>query len=128
MEENGIGQVGFYHAHRFGLLGVSILLVILVLELVRRGHLKERYALLWLFVSAMGLIVGIFPGIIVKLSLWFGFQYLTVVYVFSIVFLMGVVLAFTVIISRLSERNRDLAQEVALLDVRLRQLEDSHDD
>lgn len=128
MEENGIGQVGFYLAHRFGLLGVSILLVILVLELVRRGHLKERYALLWLFVSAMGLIVGIFPGIIVKLSLWFGFQYLTVVYVFSIVFLMGVVLAFTVIISRLSERNRDLAQEVALLDVRLRQLEDSHDD
>ena len=123
MEENGIGQVGFYVAHRFGLLGVSLLLVLFVLELVRRGHLKERYALLWLFVSGMGLLIGIFPSIIVKLSIWFGFQYLTVVYVFSITFLLGIVLTFSVVISRLSERNRDLAQEVALLDERMRQLE-----
>lgn len=122
-EVNGIGQIGFYAVHRAGLLVLSLALVVLILELVRRGYLKERYALLWLAVSALGLVVGIFPSIIVRLSHLLGFQYLTVLYVFSFLFLLGIVLVFTVVISRLSERSRKLAQEVALLDARLRELE-----
>lgn len=125
--ENGIGQVGFYPAHRVGLLIVSVLLAMAVFELVRRGRLKERYALLWLGVSAAGLVVGIFPQLIVWISVRFGFQYLTVVYVFSFLFLLGIVLAFSVVISRLTERNRDLAQEVALLQVRMNNLESKRD-
>jgi membrane protein implicated in regulation of membrane protease activity len=124
MEPNGIGQTGFYAMHRVGLFGLSFFLVLLVLELVRRGYLKERYALLWLAVSGGALLVGLFPGIISRLSLLFGFQYLTVVYLFSFLFLLLIVLAFTVVISRLSERSRKLAQETALLDQRLRVLED----
>lgn len=123
MEPNGIGQVGFLLVHRIGLLGVSLLLVLLVLELVRRGHLKERYALLWLGVSGAGLVVGLFPGTIVSISLLLNFQYLTVVYVASFLFLMVIVLVFSIVISRMTERNRDLAQEIALLSRRLEDLE-----
>ena len=64
----GEAQTGFETAHRIGLAAVSILLLLLVLELVRRGLLKERYALLWLAASAFGLIIGIFPQIIVFLA------------------------------------------------------------
>lgn len=127
MEPNGIGQVGFLLVHRIGLLGVSLLLVLLVLELVRRGYLKERYALLWLGVSVAGLVVGFFPGMIVRLSLLLEFQYLTVVYVASFLFLMTLVLIFSIVISRLTERNRDLAQEIALLSHRMEQLETRDD-
>lgn len=123
MGPNGMGQEGFLLVHRLGLLAVSLALAGLVFELVRRGHLKERYALLWLAVSLLGLIVGVFPGVIERLSVWFEFQYLTVFYTASFLFLLLLVLAFTVVISRLSERTRALAQELALLADRVSQVE-----
>ncbi|MBI1318171.1 MAG: DUF2304 family protein [Candidatus Hydrogenedens sp.] len=123
MDANSIGQDGFYLVHRVGLLFASVLLVVAVLELVRRGYLKERYALLWLFASGACLLLGLFPQLIVYLSNTFGFQYLATVYVFSFLFLIAIVLAFSVVITQLSERSRTLAQELALLEQRLRLLE-----
>ena len=123
MEPNSIGQDGFYLMHRLGLLAAGLIFAAAVLELVRRGHLKERYALLWLIAAGGGLLLGLFPRIIVAFSNWFGFQYLTTVYVVSFLFLIAIVLAFSVAISKLSERSRTLAQELALVEERLRRLE-----
>ncbi len=58
-----------------------------------------------------------------RLSHWLEFQYLTVFWTASFVFLLLIVLVFTVVISRLSERSRELAQEVALLNHRIDELE-----
>jgi MFS family permease len=127
MNDPALPFVGFYWSHRVGLLVVSLTFMLLVLELVRREHLKERYALLWLAAATCGLGVGIFPGLITFTSGVFGFQYLTVFFVGSFLFLLMLVLAFTVVISKLSERNRMLAQEVALLTRRVEELErDGH--
>ena len=114
---------GFVLVHRIGFLLAGLLLAGLVLELVRRGLLKERYALLWLATASFGLVVGIFPGVIVEASRLFHFQYLTLVFVMSFLFLVGLVLVFSIVISRLTERNRELAQEMALLSHRVEQLE-----
>lgn len=127
MTDPALPFVGFYWSHRVGLLLVSLGFMLLVLELVRRAHLKERYALLWLAAAACGLGVGLFPRVITWTSAAFGFQYLTVFYVGSFLFLLLLVLAFTVVISKLSERNRTLAQEVALLSRRIEALE-RHDE
>ncbi len=127
MDPNAIGQEGFYAIHRVGLFALSAGMLALVLELVRRGYLKERYALLWLGVAACGAVVGVFPNIIARLSLLLEFQYLTVVSMFAFIFLMLLVLVFSVVLSRLSERSRELAQEVALLSQRLEELERGND-
>jgi MFS family permease len=123
MDDSSVDLVGFYVSHRIGLLVVSVTFMAVVLELVRRSHLKERYALLWLAAALCGLGVGLFPQVVVWFSKTMGFQYLTVFYVTSFLFLLLLVLAFTVVISKLSERNRELAQEVALLAHRIEQLE-----
>jgi len=120
---NPAAQVGLQTVHRVALPLVSLLLLALILELVRRRLLRERYALLWLVTAGTGLLIGFFPGIIVRLSQIFHFQYLTVLFVLSFLFLIGLVLSFSVVISRLSERNRELAQEVALLANALERLE-----
>ena len=125
---DGSQQLGFQTAHRIGLLVLSVLLVCFVLELVRRGRLKERYALLWLAAAGASLVVGVFPVLVEKLALWLRVQYLTVFYGLSFLFLLGIVLSFTVVISRLSERNRDLAQELALLAHRVKSLEKQRHD
>lgn len=109
--------------HRVALLIMSLVLLGLVLELVRRGMLKERYALLWLATSLFGLVLGIFPGLIVKLSQLLHFQFVTVLLALTFLFTLGLVLSFSVVISRLSERNRELTQEVALLENALKKLE-----
>lgn len=121
-------QQGLVFAHRVGLLVFSLVLLALILELVRRGHLKERYALLWLVTAAAGLVIGIFPGIVTGLSRVLSFQYLTLLFLVSFLFLLGLVLSFTVVISRLSERNRELTQEVALLENALRRVEKKLED
>ena len=109
--------------HRIALPILCILLVALVLELVRRGLLKERYALLWLGISVAGLIVGLFPFIIVWTARLLRLQYVTLMFCVAFLFLLGLVLSFTIVISRLAEQNRKLTQEVALLAQRLGRVE-----
>lgn len=118
---------GIQTPHQIGLLVLSLSVFALVLELVRRGHLKERYALLWLGTSACGVIVGVYPNSLVLLSRLLNFQLLTVLFVFFFVLMLGLVLSFSVVISRLAERNRELAQEVALLTQRVDEIEKRHE-
>lgn len=115
--------IGIQPGHRVALLVMSVLLFAFVIELVRRDMLKERYALLWLATSAFGLMIGIYPDAIVRFSAAVQFQLLTALFVFSFLFVLALVLAFTVLISKLAERNRELAQEVALLANRLQRLD-----
>jgi choline-glycine betaine transporter len=117
-------QLGFTIEHRIGLFIFSILLFGLILELVRRRQFKERYALLWLATSLFGVLVGVFPTVIVWISKLVHVQFLTVFVALAFVFLLGLVLSFSVVISRLSEQNRELAQELALLANRLRHWEE----
>ena len=119
----GSGNLHIQAVHRFGLAALAMLLLLLVLELVRRGFLKERYALLWLATSASGLVVGLFPATIIYLSCLLHFQYVTVIFVLSFFYVLGLVLCFSIVLSRLSEKNRQLAQEVALLAKRVADLE-----
>ncbi len=122
---DALGQLAIQPTHRIALGLLSVVLFALVMELVRREHLKERYALLWLASSALGLVIGIFPGVIVWFAETFHFQMITTLFAVSFLYVLGIVLSFTVIISRLSERNRRLAQEVALLSHRVQRMEEN---
>jgi len=121
-------EIGIQPGHRTALLALSVLLFVLVLELVRRGYLRERYALLWLATSLAGLVVGVFPNLIVDFARLVQFQLLTGLFVLAFLFLLSLVLVFTILISRLSERNRQLAQEIGLLNHRVEELEGHRDE
>lgn len=110
--------------HRAALFVVSVVVLGTVFELVRRGLLKERYALLWLGTAAAGLVVGLFPGVISAVAHAFQLQYLTVLFLVYFAFTLFIVLVFSVVISHLVERNRALAQEVALLALSVKRLEE----
>ena len=119
--------IGIQPAHRVALLALSLVLLGFVLELVRRDLLREKYALLWLATSLLGLVIGVVPDLLVAFAQMMRFQLLTALFVFSFVFTLAIVLGFTVVISRLSERNRELAQEVALLNHEMGRIRDKRD-
>lgn len=97
------------------IVGSSSVLVV-VIELIRRGELKERYSLLWLLAGGILLIFSSSRDILGYVSGLFGIFYPpSFLFLLSFLFLMLITLHFSVVISSLTEKNRHLAQEIALL-------------
>lgn len=94
----------------------SATLLVLVFELIRRGRLKERYALLWLFSGLVLLILSLSRSLLESFSRLVGIFYPpSLLFLVAFVFLLLITLHFSAVISGLSEQNKRLAQEVALL-------------
>jgi hypothetical protein len=94
----------------------SATLLFLVLELIRRGRLKERYSLLWLFSSVVLLILSLSRSLLEFFSQLIGIYYApSLLFLIAFVFLLLITLHFSAVISGLSDKNKRLAQELALL-------------
>ena len=89
---------------------------VLVIELIRRGRLKERYSLLWLFASGVLLVLSSSRYMLELFSHMVGIYYApSFLFLLAFLFLLLITLHFSVVISGLSEKNKQLAQELALL-------------
>jgi hypothetical protein len=91
-------------------------LFILVFELVRQRRLLERYALLWLFSSAVLLGLSIWRGALEELASAVGIFYApSALFAVAFGFVLVLLLHFSLVISRLAEQTKVLAQRVGLL-------------
>lgn len=94
----------------------SIVILLAVTDLIRRNLLKEQYALLWLFSSFMLLMLSVWRDLIDRIADFAGIAYPpSLLFLISFVFLLLIVLHYSVIISKLSKENKALAQEIALI-------------
>jgi hypothetical protein len=94
---------------------LALAFMILILELIRRDKLQERYSVVW-FVAGLGMLIGAaFPGLLELVADAMGVRD-TNVALFSIVLLLllGLALNFSVIMSRQAAQITRLAQERAL--------------
>ena len=94
----------------------SLIIFVFVFDLLRRGVLKEKYAVLWLFVAGVGLLFSVIPGALD----WVGNALGVGAPVNLLFFVMGVVLVLVSVqlsyeLSRHEAKIRRLAEEVALL-------------
>ena len=102
----------------------SIFLIVLILELIRRNYLKERYSLLWLTTGGIFLILSLVPKLLSIIAKILGFQIASnALFLEGIIFLVIIALGTTVSISVLSEKNKVLTQEMVLLKKRIEDLE-----
>jgi hypothetical protein len=91
-------------------------LFVLVFELVRRRRLLERYALLWLFSSAILLGLSVWRGLLEELASAVGIFYApSALFAVAFGFVLVLLLHFSLVISRLAEQTKVLAQRVGLL-------------
>ena len=99
-------------------------LLLLVLELVRRKRLLERYALVWLGSAVVLLGLSIWRGLLEEVASFVGIFYPpTALFVIAFGFVLFLLLHFSLAVSRLTDQTKVLAQRVALLDERLRRQE-----
>ena len=105
----------------------SLILLLLILELIRRRYLRERYSLLWIATGGFSLLLSIKVDLLYEISDLLGFSIPSnALFFLGILLLILLSLGLSVITSRLAEKNRILTQKVVLLERRVDELEKSH--
>lgn len=105
----------------------AALTLIVVIEMVRRGRLKERHALWWLIAGTLALIIGIFPSLLDGVADVVGIEVpINLVFFVSIAVLFLVCIQNSSELTTLEEKTRILAEEVALLRNQLSELQESN--
>lgn len=105
---------------------VSILIYLsIIIYLLRKKDLNLKYTLIWFFSAFVMLVMTLFPTIIKNIASVIGIiDEVNVVFVFEGMFVLLILLMLTSIVSRISKKNRILAQKIALQDKQIRDLTD----
>jgi hypothetical protein len=101
-------------------IGATLALFLLVFELVRRRRLMERYALLWLFSTVILLGLAVWKHLLEEVASAIGIFYApSALFVVAFGFILAILLHFSLVISRMADQTKVLAQRVGLLQQRL---------
>lgn len=101
----------------------AILLIgfVIIINMVRKKSLDLRYALIWLALIAMILVIVIVPGLLGVITHFLGiYDAMNMVFFMGFVFLIVVTFFLTAALSRNSNRIKALTQQVALLEKQVR--------
>ena len=101
-----------------------LILLLLVLEMVRRRRLREDYSLLWLATALVLVVLAVWRDPLVLLAWAMGISYTpTALFVIGMGFFLLILLQYSMVITRLARENKQAAQHIALLSQRVRTLE-----
>ena len=115
-------ETSFIARIRFLMVFLSFLVVVITLEAIRRSHLQERYAILWITTGLLILLAAFFPQILNLFTIILGTQYVTSVVGIVFVFLLLIVFHFSIALSGIQKKQYQIAQRYAILEIRVREL------
>ena len=103
------------------IIGVLLIIVMMIfVSMVRKKSLDLKYALAWMLVVAVLLFVDCFPKSMNLMARFLGINAPTnMIFFLGFCFLVTIVFILTVSLSRLSHKNKEMAQELALLNKRV---------
>lgn len=103
----------------------AVLFAALIIVFLRKGAFSLKYSLLWLFTAFFMLIIGIFPQVLVAVANVLGFELASnTLFTFLLGFIILILLQQTSVISQQNEKIKALAQTIALLEKRVRDIEE----
>ena len=106
----------------------TLVMLFNILNAVRTEKLKIRYAALWIFTCVLMLIFSFWKQLIDVIAAVIGIYYPpSVLFLAIFIFLLIIVFHFSVVISQLSERERKLAQQIAILEERVKEAGERRD-
>jgi hypothetical protein len=105
-------------------VALALVAFVLILRQVRQRRLMAKYALLWLTFGIALVLLAVIPGALDRLASLAGVEYPpALLLVLGLGYFAFLCLQFSVELTRLEERTRVLAEEVALVRERLGRLE-----
>lgn len=110
-------------------VAASIGALALVLELVRRRRLREEYSLLWLLTAFVMLVFSAWRDLLHGLAELVGIAYPpNLLFLLAVLFVLLILLYFSTVITRLTQENKEMAQQLALLRYEVERLRHPSDD
>lgn len=104
----------------FGIVAAALILVV-VIEMLRRGRLRERHAIWWFIAGVLALVAGIFPATVIWAANVIGIEApINLVFFVGIAILVLVCLQNSAELTRLESKTRLLAERLALLELETR--------
>jgi hypothetical protein len=102
----------------------AVFLLVIVLEMVRRRRLMERYALLWMLSALVILALAVWQGALNRLADLLGiYSAPNALFFIAVGFVLLLLLHFSAAMSRLADQSKVLAQRQAILEQQVRELE-----
>lgn len=94
----------------------SVLFILFIINLVKRGKLDEKYSILWLIFGIIILVVAIFPKSIISVANWFEVYYPpALLLLFGVIVVGAYIVHITVVITKQNKMIIKLTQELGLL-------------
>ena len=91
-------------------------LLLYILEMVRRRRLREEYSILWLFGSVVILVLSLKQDWLIEIAHAVGIVYPpSFLFLVGILFILLILIHFSIAISKLYQMNKKMAQEIALM-------------
>ena len=107
----------------FGIVSAALILVV-VIELLRRRHLRERHAIWWIIAGFLALVAGVFPATLDWAARLIGIEVpINLVFFVSIAILFLVGLQHSSELTQLESKTRTLAERVAIMELHIDELE-----
>jgi hypothetical protein len=95
----------------------AILLFLTVLNLVRLRRLREEYSWIWLSAGLFYLVVAVKPDLAVTISSFIGITNVVTAFIFfGLLFIVLILIDYSVALSKLSTQMKNVAQQIAILD------------
>lgn len=103
----------------------SIILILFIINLVRKDKLDEKYSILWIIASLVILIVSIFPNIIIVIANKFNVYYPpSLMFLFSIIILGTYIVHISTVITKQNKMIVKLTQELGILKEKIEKSEE----
>lgn len=100
----------------FFALALSLAVVLFLISLMRKRRLREKYAIIWLLLATVIVVVGAFPQTVLWLTRVVGVEIpANLVFAVAIVVLLIVCIQLSTEVTAIEEKTRTLVEEVALL-------------
>jgi hypothetical protein len=101
-------------------IGVALIIALTVVYYVRRWRLKEQYSILWLVLAALMVFTAATPDLVEWFAGRLDVQYApSMLFFLALAFVAVMLFHYSLEISRLSDQNRSLVQEIGLLRSRI---------
>jgi hypothetical protein len=101
----------------------SLALLVFIVDLLRKRKLREEYSILWLFGGVCFLVLAVFRDLLTQISHAVGVAYPPAA--LFLVLIMGaylMLLHFSMVFSRMADKTKLMAQEIALLRLELERI------
>jgi hypothetical protein len=108
------------------ILGIvaALLTLGIVIEMLRRRQLRERHAIWWFAAGVVALIISIFPNLLTIFANYLGFEVpANLAFFAALLVLFLVALQTSAELTQVETHNRRLAEQLALVELRVDKLE-----